>query len=222
MRRTFRVALLASLVLSGAAVFYLSYLSPRALRSQWVEQFVRHYQSNLAPRRMKAADCDRLLARARLMVESEIRYVADYVEIPFPEGDVAPDTGVCADVVVRSFREIGIDLQERVNRELKRDFASSPQIWGLEGPDTNIDHRRVPNLMWYFTREWSRRPLSEDNQDYRRCDVVAWDLGGGVTHIGIVSGVDANGETQLIHHLAEHPQEQAVLRRWRIIGHFAY
>lgn len=222
MSRLFRLAILAAFVLSGAVVFYLSYFSPRAVRAQWVEQFVRHYQSNLAPRKLTAESCDRILSRARAMTESPIRYDAAYVEIPFPEGDVAPDTGVCADVIVRGFREVGIDLQKRVNDEMKSDFGSSPQIWGLSAPDTNIDHRRVPNLMWYFNREWSRRPLSEDGQDYRLCDVVAWDLGGGVTHIGIVSGKNADGEPLLIHHLAHKPREEAALRHWRIIGHFAY
>lgn len=221
MRRAFRILLLLSFLISGAAVYYLSYRSPGALRALWVDQFVRHYESNLAPRKLKPEQCEQILSRARGMI-GRVQYDPAYLEIPFPEGDVPMDKGVCADVVVRGFRGIDLDLQKLVNEEMKTDFESSPRIWGLASPNPSIDHRRVPNLMWYLARNWSRRPLSGDFQDYRPCDLVAWDLGLGVTHIGIVSGKAANGEPLFIHHLSDVPTEESVLRRWRIIGHFAY
>src|SRR5438309_6988032 len=80
-------------------------------------------------------------------------YDSSWVKIDYPNGDVSSETGVCSDVVVRAFRKVGIDLQKDVHEDMKRNFSAYPTRWGLSGPDANIDHRRVPNLMTYFTRQ---------------------------------------------------------------------
>jgi uncharacterized protein YijF (DUF1287 family) len=78
-----------------------------------------------------------------------VRYVSDYVRIPYPGGDVPADTGVCTDEVIRSYRALGVDLQKEVHEDMVGDFDAYPHK-GQRHPDSNIDHRRVPNLMALF------------------------------------------------------------------------
>src|SRR5437868_5888259 len=127
--------------------------------------------------------CAAVLAKARAMV-GEPDYDPKYVRIGYPQGDVPSGKGVCADVLVRSFRAASLDLQELVHEDISSNFTDFPQLWQLRKPDANIDHRRVPNLMTWFARNRVALPL---DRDFQACDVVAWDLGGGVTHVGIVT-----------------------------------
>lgn len=124
-------------------------------------------------------------------VTQTVRYVADYVVIDYPGGDVPAETGVCTDVVIRSYRAaLGIDLQKLVHEDMKRNFSAYPKKWGLRRPDKNIDHRRVPNLQRFFKRKGAEIKLGGTNK-YLPGDIVAWDLNGrGLTHIGIVVGDD--------------------------------
>jgi uncharacterized protein YijF (DUF1287 family) len=168
----------------------------------------------LAARTLPPAQCVKVLAAARAMVGAPIEYDPSYEKIPYPGGDVPKGKGVCADVIVRSFRAAGIDLQQLVHEDMRRDFGSYPHRWGLQQPDANIDHRRVPNLMKWFAR--NRATLPPD-ADFQPCDVVAWDLGGGTTHIGIVTD-----KATIVHHIGGRPSEEDVLHSWTIIGHFAY
>src|SRR5258708_5179783 len=85
-------------------------------------------------------------------------YDPAYVRIGYPNGDVPPKRGVCADVVVRAFRRVGIDLQAEVHLDMLKNFGVYPRSWGLSRPDSNIDHRRVPNLMKYFERRGEQPP----------------------------------------------------------------
>jgi uncharacterized protein YijF (DUF1287 family) len=95
-------------------------------------------------------------------------------------------------------------------------------LWKLRRTDANIDHRRVPNLMTWFARHGAVLPLSRAAADYAACDVVAWDLGSGVTHIGLVSDRVQGGRPTVVHHIGGHPTEEDVLFGWRMIGHFAF
>ena len=80
-------------------------------------------------------------------------------------------------------RLIGIDLQKDVHEDMKTHFDKYPKIWGLEKPDKNIDHRRVPNLMTLFERNGTVKQITDKPEDYLPGDIVCWDLGGGITHI---------------------------------------
>ena len=146
-------------------------------------------------------------------------YDPAYRSIPYPNGDIPPDRGVCADVIIRAYRAVGIDLQQEVHEDMARNFSKYPKKWGLRGPDTNIDHRRVPNLMTFFTRRRAELPVSARAEDYRRGDVVAWDLGGGVTHIGIVA---RDGSKDVVHNIGAGPKLEPVLFDWKIIGRYRY
>jgi uncharacterized protein len=159
---------------------------------------------------------------ARAQVGVTLGYDPRYVRIAYPGGDVPLETGVCTDVIIRAFRGVGIDLQRAVHQDMRRSFAAYPQMWGNRGPDPNIDHRRVPNLMAYFRRQGRALPVSSDPRAYRPGDVVAWDLGRGLRHIGIVSDrVDRRSNRYLIlHNIGEGAREEDVLFEWRIIGHY--
>ena len=151
-------------------------------------------------------------------------YDPAYVAIDYPGGDVPLATGVCTDVVIRAFRAAGADLQQRVHEDMRQAFGDYPQEWGLQGPDTNIDHRRVPNLMRYFERQGKSLPVSRNAADYQPGDVVTWDLGGGNWHTGVVSNVRLSGTGRLaiIHNIGSGTRQEDVLFAWKILGHYRY
>jgi uncharacterized protein YijF (DUF1287 family) len=164
----------------------------------------------------------RLSAAAIERTHHSVRYVSDYIRIPYPGGDVPADTGVCTDEIIRSYRAVGIDLQKEVHDDMVRNFDAYPHRWQRH-PDSNIDHRRVPNLMVFFARHGTRLPISQRGEDYSPGDIVAWDLGGGITHIGIV--VDQrrnNGRYMVVHNIGRGPQMEDVLFDWKVIGHYRY
>jgi uncharacterized protein len=168
----------------------------------------------------------RLVAAAVERSTVHVRYVADYVRIPYPGGDVPADTGVCTDEIIRIYRKLGIDLQKEVYEDEVAHFNEYPRKWRwmLAHPDTNIDHRRVPNLMVFFRRNGESLPITANAADYSLGDVVAWDLGGGQTHIGMV--VDRQPllarRYMILHNIGRGPQIEDVLFDWKIIGHYRY
>ncbi len=160
----------------------------------------------------------RLAAAARSQVGVTTGYDPAYVGLSFPGGDVDTSTGVCSDVVVRALRVLGIDLQERVNLDMKANFSEYPTRWGLTSPDANIDHRRVPNLAKYFARRGYEQPVTTDPRDYRPGDIVWIKL--PLDHIGIVSDRTVDGRPLLIHNVGSGAQEEDVLFSWKIVGHY--
>jgi len=155
-----------------------------------------------------------------------VRYDPKYVRIPYPGGDVPADTGVCTDEVIRSYRALGIDLQKELHEDIYTNFGSYPNQarWMLRHPDTNIDHRRVPNLMVFFSRKGTSLAASTASGDYGPGDLVTWDLGGGVPHIGIVVDLKSaeSGRYLVVHNIGEGPKLEDVLFRWKITGHYRY
>lgn len=166
----------------------------------------------------------RLSAAAIERTKRDVVYDASYKRIAYPMGDVAPDRGVCADVVVRAFRALGIDLQERVHEDMKAAFDAYPKHWGLARPDSNIDHRRVPNLETFFTRKGARQAPSDDPTDYRPGDIVAWNLrgdAGWLPHIGIVTDhIAVSGRPMVVHNIGAGPKLEDVLFDWEMTGHY--
>ena len=141
-------------------------------------------------------------------------------------GDVAPDRGVCADVVVRALRSLEIDLQALVHEDMKASFSAYPRIWGLSRPDPNIDHRRVPNLETYLKRQGARLAPSNDPSDYLPGDIVAWNLRGGsgwLPHIGIVTDqISSTGKPMVVHNIGAGPKLEDVLFSWQMTGRYRY
>lgn len=153
-----------------------------------------------------------------------VEYDPAYVVLDYPGGDVPPGKGVCADVVVRAYRALGIDLQVDVHVDMKSNFSRYPKRWGLSRPDKNIDHRRVLNLMTLFSRKGNSLPITDNPADYLPGHIVSWDLNGkGLTHIGVVTHVRApGGRFKIVHNIGRGPQLEDVLFDWKIIGHHTY
>jgi len=151
-------------------------------------------------------------------------YDPSYVKIDYPAGDVATETGVCSDVVVRAFRKAGLDLQKQVHEDMARALSDYPKKWAAGGPDTNIDHRRVLNLMTYFSRQGKSLAISSNRDDYLPGDVVAWDLGGGLDHIGIVTNIWSESEKRclVVHNIGAGARVEDVLFAWTIKGHYRW
>lgn len=166
----------------------------------------------------------RLSDAALELTLQKVVYDPSYYNIPYPNGDVPAGKGVCTDVVIRAYRKLGIDLQKEVHEDMKANFSKYPKKWGLRKTDTNIDHRRVPNLMMFFSRFGEMKPKSLEPKDYLPGDLVCWDLGGGITHIGIVvNKKSVDGKRNLIVHNIGAGQVLAdCLFDFIIIGHYRY
>lgn len=151
-------------------------------------------------------------------------YDPAYVQIAYPGGDVPRETGVCTDVIVRAFRKAGIDLQKEIHEDMSQSFSAYPRNWGLKRPDANIDHRRVPNQMTYFERQGKALSMSKNKADYLPGDVVAWDLGNGNLHMGIVIDTVSTrtGNRLIVHNIGAGARIEDVLFTWEIIGHYRY
>src|SRR2546428_9355771 len=150
-------------------------------------------------------------------------YDPSYQKLDYPNGDVPIETGVCSDVIVRAFRKGGIDLQKKVHEDMKSSFSAYPTRWGLKGPDTNIDHRRVPNLRTYFTRKGKSLSPDGGSETFLPGDIVTWDLGGGVDHIGMVVNVWYKPtQRYLIVHNMGAARLEDVLFAWKLTGHYRY
>lgn len=164
-----------------------------------------------------------LVAAAIERTQHTVRYVSFYVRIPYPGGDVPADTGVCTDEIIRSYRAVGVDLQKEVHEDMARNFAAYPNRWHRTQPDSNIDHRRVPNLMVFFQRKGESLPITHRAEDYAPGDLVTWDLGRGVPHIGVVVDQKAlSGRYEIVHNIGEGPKMEDVLFNWTITGHYRY
>src|SRR5690349_8712204 len=163
---------------------------------------------------------EKLSAAAMERTHHAVRYDPQYVRIPYPGGDVPAGTGVCTDEVIRAYRALDIDLQKEVHEDIVANFSAYPnqRRWLLAHPDSNIDHRRVPNLMVFFGRKGTTLPNSTRDGDYGPGELVTWDLGGGIPHIGIV--VDrkslASGRYMVVHNIGAGPKMEDVLFRWKI------
>src|SRR5271157_3487598 len=168
----------------------------------------------------------RLVAAAIERTHHVVRYDAAYVKIPYPGGDVPAGKGTCADEVIRAYRAVGVNLQKEVHEDMKANFSAYPTRlkWLAFRPDANIDHRRVPNLMVFFARKGSTLAITRRAEDYTPGDLVTWDLGGDVTHIGIVvdQRSEVSGRYMLVHNIGQGPRMEDVLFDWKVIGHYRY
>ncbi len=167
---------------------------------------------------------DLILLGARQEVKNHIRYNASYVRIDYPGSDVPSDQGACTDVIIRAFRNAGIDLQKLIHEDMQNNFELYPQIWGLDGPDSNIDHRRVPNQITFFKcygLELSTDPRKNPD-DWKWGDIVYWRFPNGEQHCGIISDRKKGNGIPLVIHNAGIAREEDCLTRWEIIGHYRY
>jgi len=155
-----------------------------------------------------------------------VRYESAYVKIPYPNGDLPADTGVCTDEIIRIYRVLGIDLQKEVHEDMVKNFSAYPRKWKwlTTHTDTNIDHRRVPNLMVFFSRHGESLPVTRHADDYAPGDLVTWELSNGAPHIGMVVDTKSplTNRYMIVHNIGEGPKMEDVLFDWKITGHYRY
>ena len=153
-----------------------------------------------------------------------VRYDGSYQKLAYPNGDVPDTTGVCTDVVIRSYRALGIDLQKEVHEDMKAHFDVYPNKWGLKRTDTNIDHRRVPNLRVFFSRKGKPLKVSRNPKDYKAGDLMTWMLNNNLPHMGIVVDRQSRDGNRLliVHNIGEGPKLEDVLFEFKITGHYRY
>jgi uncharacterized protein YijF (DUF1287 family) len=169
---------------------------------------------------------NQLVSAAKNRTLADVRYDPAYISIPYPNGDVPDSIGVCSDVVIRSYRALGVDLQKLVHEDMKENFAKYPskRVWGLTRPDKNIDHRRVLNLQTFFSRYGETLPITRNARDYRPGDIVTWVLPRNLPHIGVVVDVySRDGKRPLIvHNIGRGPEMEDMLFDYKITGHYRY
>lgn len=167
---------------------------------------------------------DQLSNSAIQIIDENIIYDPTYFAIKYPNGDIPIEKGVCTDVVIRAYRKMGIDLQKEVHEDMSVNFNKYPKNWGLKKTDKNIDHRRVPNLMKFFERNDAKKPITQNPKDYKPGDIVCWNLGGGITHIGVVISKKSKDKTRnlIVHNIGSGQVAEDVLFDYKIIGHYRY
>jgi uncharacterized protein YijF (DUF1287 family) len=169
---------------------------------------------------------NKLVAAALDRPNHTVRYDPTYVRIPYPGGDVPEGTGVCTDEIIRIYRAVGVDLQKEVHEDMAKNFSEYPRKWKwfTFHADTNIDHRRVPNLMVFFSRKGESLPITQHADDYLPGDLVTWQLQGGEPHIGMVVSTKAllTGRHMIVHNIGQGPKIEDVLFDWKITGHYRY
>ena len=158
--------------------------------------------------------------------QAKVTYDPSYMTIPYPNGDVPSNTGVCTDLVIRSYRKIDVDLQKEVHEDMVAHFSLYPskRIWGLTNTDTNIDHRRVPNLRVFFARKGQSLSISTNPEDYEPGDIVTWRLPGNLPHIGIVTHRKSRDRRRYLvaHNIGNGPVLEDMLFDYPITGHYRY
>ncbi len=195
-----------------------AYRPNAAIRAGGLKPKVR---SNFTPAfgaKLEQAALDRL--------NPSIRYDARYVKIGYPWGDVPETTGVCSDVIIRSYRALGIDLQQMLHEDMKRAFRAYPskRIYGLKRPDPNIDHRRVVNLEAFFERTGASIPVGTSPDDFLPGDVLTWRLSGNEPHTGIVIAErhPTSGYPLVVHNLGAGVRKDDLIKLSRPSGHFRF
>lgn len=165
----------------------------------------------------------KLIAAARAQIGVTLTYDPAYTALDFPNGDVPRSKGVCTDVIIRAYRDaLGLDLQALVNADMRSAFSAYPKNWGLTKPDRNIDHRRVPNLRRFFTRDRAELAIPTDFTDWQAGDLVTSMVGGKLPHIGIVSDRRVDGRPLIIHNIGRGTQEEDILPDHPINGRYRW
>lgn len=228
----FRPPVMAALIMcvlaigGGVCFYYCSSYTRAGFLFHWHRKYRAAVEGRevAAPTQEQAEFLTGLCAAAKERTEHKITYDSSYFELDYPGGDVPENIGVCADVIVRSYRALGVDLQRLIHEDMRRDFNAYPHIWLQSEPDPSIDHRRVQNLITFFVRRGAALPVTDDPADYLPGDVVAWRMYNRRLHIGIVVDEYVPGKLHrmVVHNIGKGPKIENRLFRWPILGQFRY
>jgi uncharacterized protein YijF (DUF1287 family) len=165
----------------------------------------------------------KLIAAARAQIGVTVRYDSAYTPLSFPGGDVPRERGVCTDVVIRAYRDaLGIDLQALVNADMRAEFSAYPRTWGLRAPDRSIDHRRVPNLRRWLSRQGAALPIPGGASSWRPGDIFTALVEGRSPHIGLVSDRRGPNGWLIVHNIGAGTREEDGLTAWPITGRYRW
>ena len=192
-----------------------------------IDSFLKDWNSTYKAKSRTTAEepfFDALAEAAEERTKSVVRYDGRYVSIPYPMGDVPAEIGVCTDEVIRSYRAVGVDLQRLVHEDMVKHFSDYPRIWGRSRTDSNIDHRRVPNLMVFLKTFGDSLALSTDPTTYQPGDIVAWRLSNGLLHIGLVARKRTGDGARplVVHNIGAGPKMEDALFVGEVVGHFRF
>lgn len=190
-------------------------------------------QSLIAELQPSAKSGDRLAAAALQRTLFDVAYEDAYYKIDPVNGDIPPDKGRAEDLVIRSYRALGIDLQQLVHQDMRKHFPEYPQIFNRKSADPNIDHRLTANLRRFFSRAGAEilvagangeQVPSRNAEDYQPGDLVTWRLAGGRNHIGIVvpGPGDEREKPWVVHNIDAGPVWQDCLLDFKITGHYRF
>lgn len=165
----------------------------------------------------------KVLQGAKIQAREGAAYTVGYFRIGYPNGDIDRNKGVCTDVVIRALRHAGYDLQKLIHEDMRTRFKTYPRR--EKRPDSNIDHRRCPNQIWFFKtygKTLTNKVDASTMKHWRAGDIVYWKLPSGLDHTGVVSDrKNSRGEPYVIHNLGQCAEED-VLTSWKIVGHYRY
>jgi len=221
------------LLIAAAAVYYLGKPYFSYVQAQQSVPTSERADALIAELQPSAKIGERLAAAALQRTQAKVSYDNSYYAIDYPNGDVPADKGCAEDLVVRSYRALGIDLQQRVHEDMRDHFAEYPQIFKRSAADRSIDHRLTPNLQRFFRRVGAERLVTSDEgrelpsreaADYLPGDVVAWRLADGRPHVGIVvpGPGDRREEMWVAHNIGDGPVWENCLFDFKVIGHYRY
>ncbi|MEO8240309.1 MAG: DUF1287 domain-containing protein [Flavobacterium sp.] len=169
---------------------------------------------------------EKLSNAAIAIIDPSIDYDPRYFSIKYPNGDIPKNKGVCTDVIIRCYRKLNIDLQKEVHEDMVAHFSEYPNLkkWGMTKTDTNIDHRRVPNLEVFFERNGQKLAVTEDAATYKTGEIVTWMINGKLPHIGIITNKKSpDGKRNLIvHNVGGGQVLEDCLFDYEIVGHYSY
>lgn len=169
---------------------------------------------------------EKLSNAAISIIDKDVVYTPDYIKLKYPNGDVPAKTGVCTDVIIRTYRKLNIDLQKEVHEDMVANFTKYPNLekWGLKTTDKNIDHRRVPNLEIFFDRKGKTLPITQNPSDYKTGEIVTWMINDKLPHIGIVTHLKSEDGKRnlLVHNVGGGQVLEDCLFSYTIVGHFQY
>lgn len=166
---------------------------------------------------------EELASAAKTQIGVTLKYDLRYEKLAYPGGDVPRERGVCTDVVIRAYRQLGIDLQQLVHEDMKSAWKAYPGLWQLRAPDRNIDHRRVPNLQAFFTRHGTPLKPSRSPRDYLPGDIVTWTVPPRLPHVGIVAAEKSDaGVPLIIHNIGSGTKLEDRLFEFPITGHYRF
>jgi len=199
------------------------------MKSIYLFLFIISFLTNESKAQLQTANkpfATKLSDAALSIIDPNVIYDPSYFGIKYPNGDIPKSKGVCTDVIIRAYRKLGIDLQKEVHEDMKSHFSKYPNLkkWGMTKTDTNIDHRRVPNLEIFFERKGKKLPVSKNASDYKTGEIVTWLINNKLPHIGIVTNKkSADGKRNLIVHNVGNGQVlEDCLFKYEIVGHFKY